>query len=78
MGAFRERLGGERIANAEVLADRYADIADGLAQRLADALNRLRPYDPEYVARELGQAYEPPPADAQPPADGEIIPQQEQ
>lgn len=63
MAAFKDKLAGQRTANAEALADYYAEIADGLATRLAEALNRLRPYDPEYVARDLGEPYEAPMCD---------------
>lgn len=63
MAVFKDKLAGQRMANAEALADYYAEIADGLATRLAEALNRLRPYDPEYVARDLGEPYEPPTCD---------------
>lgn len=35
---------------------RYAVSTDTIAARLADALQRLRPHDPEYVANALGEA----------------------
>lgn len=72
MGVFKEKLLEERVRNAEALADKYAEQADAFADRLAAALTRLRAYEPDYVAGELGEA--PQAAPEALAVDGEIIP----
>ena len=59
MGIFKQRLLEARLRSAEALADEYADKADDFTNRLSEALTRLRVYEPEYVAAQLGEEYVP-------------------
>lgn len=74
MGVFKGMLLEERVRNAEALADQYAGQADIFADRLAAALTRLRAYEPDYVAAELGEAAPTLPVTEPQTVDGEIIP----
>lgn len=49
-----------RIAYLENENDGLARAVDGISSRMAEALERLRPHDPEFVAQQLDEA----PADA--------------
>lgn len=78
MGMIKEKMLEERLRAVEAQANQCADQADSLATRLAEALTRLRKFDPAYVAGELGEEYSPAApsetAAETPAVDGEIIP----
>ena len=51
------RLAQSRLEQARAEADEYARIADILSNNLAAALNKLKPFDPAFVAQLSGEEY---------------------
>lgn len=73
MGIFKEQVLEERARHAEAQAMNLAERADSMTARLAEALTRLRAYEPEYVAGELGEEYQHQAPLNGPPNDNEIF-----
>lgn len=68
------RLLQSRLAQARAEADEMAQVADNLANNLAEALNRLLPHDPDFVARFTGGKPEPEDPEPAPLSPGEEAP----